>query len=350
MDTGLEKHWRTSQPDLGEKIEELLAVSGGADSGNVALYREMLWSLMRMVQGNADRWDVKITTHALRELERAFSTLAQFKRRRKVTIFGSARVKPADRQYELARRLGALLARDDFMVITGAGPGIMEAANEGAGPENSIGLNINLPFEQEANTIMQGSPGLLEFKYFFTRKLFFVKEADAVVLFPGGFGTLDEAMELLTLVQTGKSPLIPIILMEEPGGTYWEHWKEFVSRDLLGNGYISPHDLSLLRFANDSAEVCAEIEQFYSNFHSARWVGDELRLRMNRSLPEVFVTDLNAAFSDICEGTIRLTGEHVEEAEEPELRNLPRLSFRFNHHDYGRLRQLIDAINSGSVS
>lgn len=346
MDTYLERHWRTSEPALREKIEELLQVSGGADGGNASLYRELLWSLMRMIQGNVDRWDVKITSTALKELETAFSRLSQFRRRRKVTIFGSARASEEQNLYQLARKVAAMLAADDFMIITGAGPGIMQAANEGAGSESSIGLNINLPFEQDANPVMQGSPGLLEFNFFFTRKLFFVKEADAVLLFPGGFGTLDEAMELLTLVQTGKSPLIPIILMDEPGGTYWQHWREFIAKGLLDNGYISPSDMALFSFVDDPRAACDVIETFYSNFHSARWLGQELRLRLNHRLSDETMQTINEDFGDICDPQgIRLTGEHVDESDEPELRNLSRLALNFNHSDYGRLRQLIDVVN-----
>lgn len=348
MDTYLERHWRTSEPALREKIDELLQVSGGADGGNAALYREILWSLMRMVQGNADRWDVKITSTALRELETAFTRLSQFRRRRKVTIFGSARASEDQPPYQLARKVAAMLAADDFMVITGAGPGIMQAANEGAGSDSSIGLNINLPFEQQANPVMRGSPGLLDFNFFFTRKLFFVKEADAVILFPGGFGTLDEAMELLTLVQTGKSPLIPIVLMEEPGGTYWQQWRQFITSGLLENGYISESDLALLDFADDPRAACNVIEHFYSNFHSERWLGNELRLRLNHGLSDATVQAINEDFADICdERGIRLTGEHVDESDEPELRNLSRLALNFNRSDYGRLRELIDAVNDG---
>lgn len=347
MDTYLERHWRTSEPALREKIEELLQVSGGADGGNASLYREILWSLIRMIQGNVDRWDVKITSNALTELENAFARLSRYKRRRKVTIFGSARASSDTPAYRLAHRVAATLAADDFMIITGAGPGIMQAANEGAGSESSIGLNINLPFEQDPNPVMQGSPGLLEFNFFFTRKLFFVKEADAVILFPGGFGTLDETMELLTLVQTGKSPLIPIILMDAPGGNYWQHWRTFIQESLLEQGYISASDMALFTYAEDPREACDEIERFYSNFHSARWLGPELRLRLNHGLSDPTMEEINEAFSDICDQKgIRLTGEHVDESDEPELRNLSRLAFNFNHSDYGRLRQLIDVVNA----
>ncbi len=218
-DDYLSRHFQTSGTDLARKVDELAALAAPGDSPNLALYREMLFTVTRMAQADRNRWDAKIMLQTLREMEHAFSVLEQFKRRRKVTVFGSARTPVEHPVYALARKLGEELARYDLMVITGAGGGIMAAAHEGAGLENSLGFNITLPFEQHANHTVDGSGNLLSFHFFFLRKLFFVKEADALVLCPGGFGTLDEALEVLTLVQTGKSPLVPIVLLDQPGGS-----------------------------------------------------------------------------------------------------------------------------------
>ena len=223
-DDYLSRHIQTSGVDLTSKIDELSELATPPGSVNLKLYREMFGTVVRMAQADRNRWDAKIMLQTLREMENAFSRLEQFKRRRKVTVFGSART-PADHPvYQLARELGATLAKRNLMVITGAGGGIMAAAHEGAGLENSLGFNITLPFEQGANATVQGSNNLLSFHFFFLRKLFFVKEADGMVLCPGGFGTLDEALEVLTLIQTGKSPMVPVVLLDQPGGTFWSRF------------------------------------------------------------------------------------------------------------------------------
>ncbi|HBX54318.1 MAG TPA: cytochrome D ubiquinol oxidase subunit II, partial [Pseudomonas sp.] len=239
-DDYLSRHFQTSDIDLTSKVEELTALVTPPNSPNLPLYREMITTVIRMAQADRNRWDAKIMLQTLREMEHAFSALEQFKRRRKVTVFGSARTPPSHPVYALACELGATLARYDLMVITGAGGGIMAAAHEGAGLENSLGFNITLPFEQGANATVQGSGNLLSFHFFFLRKLFFVKEADALVLCPGGFGTLDEALEVLTLIQTGKSPLVPVVLLDQPGGSFWKDALAFIEQQLQGNGYILP--------------------------------------------------------------------------------------------------------------
>lgn len=347
MENFLERHWQVDSPELGEKLDELLVLAGGAKSTNAALYREMLWSLVRLIQEDVDRWDAKITSYTLRELERAFTQLRQYRRRRKVTIFGSSRVTSDASESRLAEDLGRLLAGDGFMVITGAGGGIMHAAHRGAGKEHSLGFHITLPFEQAVNPVVAESRGLVEFRFFFTRKLFLAKEADALVIFPGGFGTLDETFELLTLIQTGKSRLIPILFLDVPGGTYWHHWYQFVEAELLKRGYISNHDLALVERLQDAKQAFDRISHFYHNFHSTRRrVDGELRIRMLRALPQAALTRLNQEFSDICSTSgFSLVAAHPDENDEPEIRDFPRLAFRFSGGDYGRLRQLIDFIN-----
>lgn len=345
-DDYLSRHFHTSGIDLTSKIEELSALTVPAASPNLPLYREMLTTVVRMAQADRNRWDAKIMLQTLREMEHAFSTLEQFKRRRKVTVFGSART-PADHPtYTLARDLGQVLARLDLMVVTGAGGGIMAAAHEGAGLENSLGFNITLPFEQSANATVHGTSNLLSFHFFFLRKLFFVKEADALVLCPGGFGTLDEALEVMTLVQTGKSPLVPIVLLDEPGSNYWEEALRFLREQLQERRYILPNDLQLVRLVHSAEEAGQEIARFYRNFHSSRWLKDHFVIRLNHPLNPVALDTLNREFIDLCvRPGFQQQASYEAEHDEPELRDLTRLAFHFKARDHGRLRELVDFIN-----
>jgi uncharacterized protein (TIGR00730 family) len=306
----------------------------------------MLTTVIRMAQADRNRWDAKIMLQTLREMERAFSTLEKFKRRRKVTVFGSARTPIDHPLYALSVELGATLARYDLMVITGAGGGIMAGAHEGAGQENSLGFNITLPFEQHANPTVEGTDHLLPFHFFFIRKLFFVKEADALVLCPGGFGTLDEALEVLTLIQTGKSPLVPVILLDEPGGTYWQDAMQFMHKQLVEHRYILPSDMHLMRLVSSADEAAAEIAQFYRNFHSSRWLKERFIVRLNHALSEATLATLHRDFADLClSGGFEQQSGCEAEQDDPELCHLPRLSFIFNGRDHGRLRQMFDLIN-----
>jgi hypothetical protein len=233
-----------------------------------------------------------------------------------------------------------------FMTITGAGPGIMAAGNEGAGRDDSIGLNIVLPFEAVANEFIAGDEKLVEFNYFFTRKLWFVKESDALVAFPGGFGTMDEIFETLTLIQTGKSLMRPVVLVDAPGGTYWKFFDQFVRDHLLRGGMISEPDLSLYRVTDDVQAAVDEIVGFYRMFHSYRYIGDQLVIRLTRWLAEPELARLQEEFADIIKvGGMRVTGPLRQERDEPELSSLPRLVFRHRRADFGRLRLLIDALN-----
>ncbi|MGC4010686.1 MAG: TIGR00730 family Rossman fold protein [Pseudomonas sp.] len=345
-DDYLSRHFQTSGTDLAQKIEELAELAAPGNSQNLPLYREMLTTVARMAQADRNRWDAKIMLQTLREMEHAFSTLEQFKRRRKVTVFGSARTPANHPVYKLARELGETLARYDLMVITGAGGGIMAAAHEGAGLENSLGFNITLPFEQHANRTVDGTSNLLSFHFFFLRKLFFVKEADALVLCPGGFGTLDEALEVLTLIQTGKSPLVPVVLLDQPGGHYWDHALEFIKEQLEDNGYILPSDMNLMTLVHTAEEAAEEIAQFYSNFHSSRWLKDRFVIRLNHPLSVRALQLLEREFGSLCV----TDGFHQQpysesELDEPEFAHLTRLAFAFNGRDQGRLRELLNFIN-----
>jgi uncharacterized protein (TIGR00730 family) len=233
------------------------------------------------------------------------------------------------------------------MVITGGGPGIMQAVNEGAGPERSFGVNIRLPFEQKANPILAESPRSITYKYFFNRKVAFLKEADAVVLFPGGFGTLDEAMEALTLVQTGKHVPFPLVLVDIPGGTYWSRWFDFIQRELLTPGYVGPHDFSIFERVDTVGDAVAIIDRFYRRYHSMRYVGNRLVIRLISPLETSDVVELKSEFSDILgpSGDFFLAGPLEEEADEPTITHLTRLILDFNRKEFGRLGTLINAIN-----
>ncbi|QXH45751.1 LOG family protein [Pseudomonas xanthosomatis] len=338
------EHFREHGIDLGKVDEQLQLVA--PNSPNLPLYRDMMLTILRMAHDDGNRWNAKITLQALRELDHSFRTLEHYKGRRKVTVFGSARTPVEHPMYALARELGATLARADLMVITGAGGGIMAAAHEGAGSDHSLGFNITLPFEQHANATVDGTDKLLPFHFFFIRKLFFVKEADALVLCPGGFGTLDEALEVLTLIQTGKSPLVPVVLLDSPGGSFWQDALAFISRQLEENRYILPSDLKLVRMAHSADEAVEEIRQFYSNYHSSRWLKKQFVVRMHHRLSEAALHDIEEGFPDL-----RLSGRYHQQAdsgaehEEGNYSHLTRLTFAFNGRDQGRLRELVDFIN-----
>jgi uncharacterized protein (TIGR00730 family) len=304
----------------------------------------------KMAAEGTTRGDLKILSRTLRELRYAFKVFSPYRRKRKVTIFGSARTQPHEPAYIQAVHLGRVMAEAGWLVVTGAASGIMEAGHRGAGREASMGLNIMLPFEQSANPIIAGDPKLVHMKYFFTRKLMFVKECDAVVCLPGGFGTLDEAMEVITLLQTGKRDMIPVVLLDPPGGQYWPALLQFIEQHLLRGGMISPEDLHLFRLT-DSYEVARdEVLQFFRVYHSMRYVKQDLVFRLQEPLHPLLLEAINREFADLL-----LEGEFVQrealplERDETEIAHLPRLVFRFNRRNLGRLRLLIDAINRGSV-
>jgi hypothetical protein len=300
----------------------------------------------KLVKDKASRGDVKLISTALRELRYCFKVFSGYQRHRKVTVFGSARTKEDHPVYRAAVEFGQQMAAAGFMVITGAASGIMEAGHVGAGRDKSFGINILLPFEQSANAVIHGDPKLMHLRYFFTRKLMFVKEADGIVLFPGGFGTLDEGFEVLTLIQTGKSHIFPVVMVDEPGGDYWKRWWDFIDKALLKNELISPADPALFRITDSVEEAVEEIVRFYRNYHSMRYVKEELVLRLLRPLGEGVLRELNRDFADILErGEITASDALPEELNEPEVAQMPRLRMFFDRKNLGRLRQLIDRIN-----
>lgn len=307
---------------------------------------ELHQSVDGLAEDGTDRGDLKILARAMRELRYSFRVFSGMRGLRKVTVFGSARCKPGSPEYLQAEAFGREMARRGWLVITGGGEGIMEAAHVGAGHEMAMGINILLPFEQSDNPVIAGGGKLIHVKYFFVRKLLFVKEADGVALFPGGFGTLDESFEVLTLLQTGKSRLFPIVLVDEPGGDYWRPWREFVERQLLHRGWISREDLSLFHITDNAVEAADEILAFYRVYHSMRYVGKELVFRVRRLPSDAVLSRLRAEFGDLLEsGTFRTGPALPEEEDESELAELPRLVFRFNRKSFGRLRMLVDFLN-----
>jgi uncharacterized protein (TIGR00730 family) len=292
------------------------------------------------------RGDLKILSRTLRELRYAFKVFQPFRRRRKVTIFGSARTKPEHPTYVQTAEVSRRMAEHGWMVITGAGGGIMEAGHKGAGREMSMGLNIMLPFEQSANPYIEGDPKLVTLKYFFTRKLMFIKECSAVICCPGGFGTLDETLEVLTLLQTGKQTMFPLVLLDQPGGTFWKELESFFRRELLSQQLISPEDVHLYLVTDSNDEAIAEVLNFYRIYHSLRYVNNLLVIRITTQLSAQKLAALNEEFSDILiDGLIEQRESLPEESNEPELDNLPRLVMHFNRRNLGRLRQLINRIN-----
>ncbi|MEG3439514.1 LOG family protein [Pannus brasiliensis CCIBt3594] len=344
-------------PDLGEDLLKL--VDRLPDLKHGKWIRRALEVLVRMSGEEIDRLDWKILTHALEDMERGFQSFYPYRHTRKITIFGSARISEGSSEYRFAVEFARRIADLGFMVLTGAGGGIMQAGNEGAGRENSFGLNIQLPFEQGANPYIIDDPKLISFKYFFTRKLFFLRESDAIALFPGGFGTQDEAFETLTLCQTGKYGPAPLVLIDEPGGDYWQTWQERICANLQKRGLISPEDVYLYTITNDLTLACDAIRNFYRVYHSSRFVGESFVMRLNHDITDTQLEQINDMFSDIVvTGKIERSKPLSEETNgQEELReiartgHLPRLVFHFNQQSYGRLYQLIHLINSfGLVS
>ncbi len=325
-------------------ITELVS-SVGSDK-NDDLIRRMVVTALQMDATDVDRLELKIASQTMAELLNAYKVFSQHQERAKVTVFGSARTRSGSPDYDLAVAFSRHMAELDWMIISGAGPGIMTAAIEGAGVENSFGVSIVLPFEKKAADIIEGDEKLAVFRYFFTRKLFFMKETDAFALFPGGFGTLDESFELLTLLQTGKSSPAPIVLMDHPDSGYWKGWASFVKNELIDAGLVNEADQDLYFQTSDPHAAAQHLCDFYSCYHSMRFVGKRLIIRLNRELNERAISILNEEFADI------LAGGQIEQADitQTELRDgdnvgLPRISMSFDHRSFARLISLVRRMN-----
>jgi len=331
-------------PELKRRIQELIAYKGGGN--NPDLVSDIIDNALKLLTDVSVRGDARVIQTAVRELRYAFKLFEPHAGTRKVTIFGSARTAPSKQEYQQAVDFARKIADAGWMVITGAGPGIMQAGHEGAGPERSFGANIRLPWEQSANPVIQHDKKLITFKYFFTRKLTFVRNSDAIVLFPGGFGTMDEGYEALTLMQTGKSRIMPLVLMDRPGGAYWKTWDKHVREHLLRNGLISPEDLNLYHITDDPEHAVKFITRFYRNYHSMRFVRDRLVIRLQHTPSQASIDALNEDFADLIVGEkVKVCEATPEEREDNQFVNLPRISFEFNKRDYGKLRGMIDVLN-----
>jgi len=352
--------YNTGNDELDAHIAQLaaLAMAQGADgdshlgdSADEGLIREMITSAVRLGREDVERGDLKLVSAALKELRYAYSVFAPYRHRRKLSIFGSARTKPGNPEYEAAFNMGQAIAERDWMVITGAGPGIMQAGVEGAGIENSFGVGIQLPFEPSPPEIFEDDARLINFRYFFTRKVTFMRESDAFVALPGGFGTMDEAFELLTLLQTGKTVMTPLVLLESPGGNYWEGWLNFVQDELFEDGLISPEDLRLIKVTDSVEEAVEEVCGFFRNYHSMRFVGGRLIVRLQNAPDDALLASLNDEFGDIVtKGAIEIVDESPAESDEARAAGLPRIGFNFDKASYGRLRMLVDTVNGQTPS
>jgi uncharacterized protein (TIGR00730 family) len=342
----VELHFTRTNGAVDDAIDQLMAQVGGIAHPDIV--REIILAGLKAGQENSGRMDLKLMNSSMKEMRFTAKVFGPYRQVRKVTVFGSARIPPDAPLYRLARELGKKLAQAGFMVITGGGPGIMQATNEGAGSDHSFGVNIRLPFEQKPNPVLVGNPRHITYKYFFNRKVAFLKEADAVVLFPGGFGTMDEAMESITLLQTGKRYPLPLIFIDTPGGTYWEHLRSFLEDELSQRGYIARDDFRLIERVTGPEEAVKKIQAFYSRYHSLRYVGEQLVMRLLSPLSQEQVARLKKQFANILVpgGDIRLCGPLDDEKNEVELATLPRLVVDFSNRDFGRLRELVDAINA----
>jgi uncharacterized protein (TIGR00730 family) len=346
MTKSLPDNFDAWDPKLQKQIDSLIELAAPLvrEEDNRDLVRQLIVTALKVEHSQLDRGDAKILSRAMRELRYGFRIFKDYRDKRKVTIFGSARTPRDHPEYKQALLFTKLIAKHGFMIITGAGPGIMQAGNQAAGKNNSFGINIKLPFEQAANEFISKDPRFIDCRFFFTRKLMFLKSASAAAYFPGGFGTHDEAMEALTLVQTGKSDVMPIVFVDAPGGDYWKDWQKYVEKQLLKPGKISPDDVHLYKITDNAEAAVKEIVHFYRNFHSMRFVKDSLVIRLHRAPSKSILEELNTDFKDICvKGSIVSSPSYPEENDH---RELPRISFQFNRMHYGRLRQLIDCLNN----
>ena len=330
---------------IDQIISQLVEKSGGIY--HPAVIKEMILATLKIGQDVDYLADLKLINRTLREMRYTAKVFAPYRHRKKVTIFGSARTEETDEMYQKCVRFSRSLADNNYMVITGGGPGIMQAGNEGAGSENSFAVNIRLPFEQKPNLIMYRNPRLVTYKYFFNRKVAFVKEADAIVVFPGGFGTLDEAMEVFTLIQTGKTSPKPLILMDDQEG-YWERFFNFVKESLLVKGFISGEDFSLFTITKNEQEALQVISTFYRTYHSLRFIENLLVIRLMKTLSDEQTATLTREFPGLFkdDDQIRCCEAFPEEIDEPDLAHLPRISLLFDHNHYGLLVAFINRINT----
>jgi uncharacterized protein (TIGR00730 family) len=341
------RQWSVDPP-FDARVRDLVRDWGAKKTPE--LIEEMIVTALKMARDEMSVADLKLINRSLKEMRYAAKVFAPYAHLRKVAVFGSARIPEGAPEFQVAEDFAREIVARNYMVITGGGDGIMGAAQQGAGREHSFGLNIRLPFEQKVNVVIEGDPKLINFNYFFTRKLNFVKETHAFALFPGGFGTMDETFEVLTLLQTGKARIIPVVLLDRPDGAYWETWMKFLTDHLFRLGFVSEEDFCLFKIVHNVKSAVDEICRFYKIYHSSRWVREQLVIRLSEPLPPTALADLNHKFADLVrEGEIAQRSALSEEKNEPEIWKMPRLVLTPYRRSFGRLRQLIDAINAVSV-
>jgi hypothetical protein len=336
---------KPEDPELAAQLDALIARYGGANAPTfeTRLVRDLLTTALKLIPDGRHSGELKLITTAVKELRHAYRVFGAYPQPHKVTIFGSARTPKGHPDYEATVRFSRLMAEEGWMVITGAGGGIMEAGHVGPGREQSFGVAIRLPFETTANEVIAGDDKLIHFRYFFTRKLMFISQCEAVALFPGGFGTMDEAFEALTLIQTGKASMLPVVMCEGAGGGYWPEWDRFIRRELGGNRLINPDDTGLYYIAKDPADAVRHVVQFYRCYHSSRYVKDDFIIRLQRRLPSAALDTLNSEFAKLVKsGSMTQRGPLPEEDDHL---HLPRLVFTHTRRDFGLVRRLLDRIN-----
>ncbi|TVQ30808.1 MAG: LOG family protein [Phycisphaeraceae bacterium] len=335
---------RMATPEMADTIDKLIQEMGAdPESYDGGFIRDLMATSLKLISDGRNSGELKLMAAALKEMRHSYRIFAQYPDVKKISIFGSARTPPEHPDYITAVEFSRIMADDGWLVITGAGDGIMKAGHEGPGRESSFGLSIRLPFETTANEIIAGDSKLINFRYFFTRKLMFVSQADAVVCFPGGFGTQDETFEVLTLVQTGKSAIVPVVLIEGEGSGYWQHWLEYVQETLLGGGFISDEDQEIFYIAPDASDAAKHIDRFYRNYHSSRYVRDDLVIRVNQRLRDEDIAELEREFKPLIrEGEVIQRGPLDVEDDHPEL---PRIVFTHTRRSFGLVRRLINRIN-----
>ena len=346
MPSPIKKHkdYAVGVKAIDRTIERLVRMTDELDHRD--LIKQLLTTIVKMGSEDFSRGDLKIINTTLKELRYAFGVFEPYRHVRKAAVFGSARTPETAPAFKSAREFGKYIAAEGWMVITGGSTGIMRAGLEGAGRTRSFGLNIRLPFEQAANTVIEGDKKLINFKYFFTRKLSFIKESDATVLYPGGFGTHDEGMESLTLVQTGKNYPRPVVLVDTPGDSYWKPWLSFVKKSLLANKMIDPEDFYLFTLVTSPKKACEVVCNFYKIYHSLRYVGDQTVIRLSKEIPDARLKKLNQKFASlVVKGKIEHCDPLSAEADEPEIASLPRLKLSYNRRSYGKLKLFIDDLN-----
>jgi len=322
------------------------SIAKGQTPTRLYFLKQTFRAAIKLARESPGTLNLKIAATTLKELRYSFKLFYHYRYIPKITLFGSARIPPKHPAYEQAKSFSKMAVSRNYMIITGGGPGVMQAGNEGAGPKSSFGLNIRLPMEQQANPFIDPDNHLIHYKYFYTRKLFLIKEASALVLFPGGFGTFDEAFELLTLLQTGKTELIPVVFLEPPEMAFWREFWDFIGNHLIKNNFISPNDTSLFKVMNSAEEALDYIDGFYKNYHSIRLVKDKMVIRIqNKPSPEGML-QMEKEYGHLSkDARFRLSAPLPEEANEPELSHLPRIVFPSDKNDYSGMRLLIDFIN-----